>query len=41
MMHQVYYTHLQEEYTETYTRFYNGETRILAHCTYNSEWNTL
>lgn len=40
MMHQVYYTHLQEEYTETYTRFYNGETS-LAHCTYNSEWNTL
>lgn len=27
MMHQVYYTHLQEEYTETYTRFYNGENR--------------
>lgn len=41
MMHQVYYTHLQEEYTETYTRFYNGETGSLAHCTYNSEWNTL
>lgn len=41
MMHQVYYTHLQEEYTETYTRFYNGETGSLAHCTYNSEWNIL
>lgn len=40
MMHQVYYTHLQEEYTETYTRFYNGETGSSAHCTY-SEWNTL
>lgn len=26
-MHQVYYTHLEEEYTETYTRLYNGENR--------------
>lgn len=28
MMHQVYYTHLQEEYTETYTRIYNGEQEV-------------
>lgn len=27
MMHQVYYTHLEEGYTETYTRFYSGGKR--------------
>lgn len=40
MMHQVYYNRLEEEYTETYTRFYNGENgkfsslQRMEHCSH-------